>query len=75
MTEQIQGIIKTGVVDRRSTGREQEQAQDHHFHNREGAHRDGDTGTDDTVEISEEARQRANGTYRKNILEHMEGDD
>ena len=30
---------------------------------------------DDTVQISDEARQRANGKVRKNILEHLAEDD
>jgi len=39
------------------------------------AHAGGDEEENDTVDISEEARQRSEGTYRKSILEHLESDE
>lgn len=71
MTEPIQGVVKTdGVERRRSTAQERmrrlygDSARDHD-----------DIEEDDSVDISEEARKRSDGTYRKSILEHLEGDE
>ncbi len=73
MTEPVQGVIRSGGVERRSTSQEREQ-------NRERLRRlmradrghDEQCVEDDSVELSEEARRRADGTWRKNILEHLE---
>lgn len=34
-----------------------------------------DVEEEDSVDISDEARKRADGTYRKSILEHLEDDE
>ncbi len=73
MTEPVQGVIRAGGVERRSSSQEREQ-------NRERLRRlikaggGGDelSADDDSVELSEEARKRADGTWRKTILEHLE---
>lgn len=70
MTEPVQGVIKTGVVERRTTAQERLRRLYLSSH-----HHDEEVETDDTVEISQEARQRADGTYRKNILEHIEEEE
>jgi len=72
MTEEIQGVAKAGVVHRRSTAQERERLR--RLYGGTGLHHDEDVETDDQVDISEEARKRASGTYRKNILEHIEDD-
>ena len=69
MTEAVAGIGKTGEVDRRKAARERLwQTAWHHGH---GEHEE----PDDTVQISEEARQRASGKIRKTILEHLAEED
>jgi hypothetical protein len=73
MTEQIQGIASARVVDRRSTARERERLR--RLYGRVGSHHDEEVKIDDQVDISEEARKRADGTYHKNILEHIEEDE
>jgi hypothetical protein len=60
------------VVHRRSTAQERERLR--RLYGGTGPHHDEDVETDDQVDISEEARKRASGTYRKNILEHIEDD-
>jgi len=75
MTEQIQGVASAGVVDRRSAARERERERLRRLYGSAGSHHDEDAEADDQVDISEEARKRANGTYRKNILEHIEEDE
>lgn len=72
MTEPIQGVTKAGEVERRGAKQERERLRRLHG---EAFHHDEDAEADDTVDISEEARKRASGTYRKNILEHIEGDE
>jgi|APHig6443717817_1056837.scaffolds.fasta_scaffold49908_3 hypothetical protein len=72
MTEPLQGVVKTGGVERRKTMQERQRHSysllSHHDEHEEIL-------TDDTVEISDEARKRADGTYHKNILEHLEDED
>lgn len=70
MTEPVQGITRTGRVERRSTS--QERLRRLYFLTSRHVE---EAETDDQVDISEEARKRADGTYRKNILEHLEEDD
>lgn len=72
MTEQIQGIASARVVDRRSTARERERLR--RLYGSVGSRHDEEVKTDDQVDISEEARKRADGTYHKNILEHIKED-
>lgn len=70
MTEPIQGVIRTGGVERRSTTQERLRRLYHPaFRHEEEAEED------DLVDISEEARKRADGTYRKSILEHLNDKD
>jgi len=70
MTEPVQGVARSGGVERRSTS--QERLRRLYFLT---SHHDKEAEMDDTVDISEEARKRADGTYHKNILEHLEEDD
>ena len=71
MTEPIQGVVKTdGIEHRRSAARERMRrlygdiSRDHE-----------EAEEDDSVDISEEARKRSDGTWRKSILEHLEADE
>ncbi len=69
MTESITGISKVGALDRRRSARDRlwrGAVQGGHAEEEE---------RDDTVQISEEARQRASGKVRKTILEHMAEDE
>lgn len=71
MTEPIQGVVKAdGVERRRSTTQERLRRL-----YADAVHTGGDEEENDTVDISEEARQRSEGTYRKSILEHLESDE
>lgn len=73
MTEPVQGVIRSGGVERRSTSQEREQNRERLRRlMRAGRGRDEQCAEDDSVELSEEARRRADGTWRKNILEHLE---
>jgi len=69
MTEPIQGVTRSGGVQRRTTTQERLR----HLYGETSRHEEEDT--DDMVDISEEARKRADGTYHKNILEHIEEDE
>jgi len=69
MTEAVTGIAKTGEIDRRKPARDRFWPTDWH-----AGHGEPDE-QDDTVQISEEARQRASGKLRKTILEHLAEDD
>lgn len=70
MTEPVSGVSKVGEIDRRKAAREQRGKTAWHIGHVE------DEEHDDTVQISDEARQRANGKVRKTILEHLtESDD
>ena len=66
MTEAVTGIVKAGEIDRRKPARERFWPT---------AWQTGHGEQDDTVQISEEARQRASGKLRKTILEHLAEDD
>lgn len=69
MTEAVTGIVKAGEVDRRKSARDRfwpTAWQTGHGEQDE---------QDDTVQISDEARQRASGKLRKTILEHLAEDD
>ena len=69
MTEPVRGVSRTAEVDKRKATRERIwQGPWHDGHAAQDEH-------DDTVQISEEARQRASGKIRKNILEHLAEDD
>lgn len=73
MTEPVQGVIRSGGVERRSTSQEREQNRERLRRlMRAGRGHDEQCADDDSVELSEEARRRADGTWRKNILEHLE---
>lgn len=71
MTEPIQGVVKTDGVERRRSAVQDRMRR--LYGNSERDHDDIDE--DDSVDISEEARKRSNGTYRKSILEHLEDDE
>ncbi len=70
MTEPVQGIARLGTVGRRG-----EMQKKQHSPYVESDHEEASADNDDTVEISDEARKRASGKYRKNILEHIEEDE
>jgi len=70
MTEPVQGVVKTVGVQRRSTMQERLR----HLYG-ETSHHEEETDTDDLVDISAEARKKADGSYHKNILEHIEEDE
>jgi hypothetical protein len=71
MTEPIQGVIKTDGVERRRSATQER------LRRRYGdmARNRDEAEEDDSVDISDEARKRAEGTYRKSILEHIEDDE
>ncbi|MGB4598854.1 MAG: hypothetical protein WBI04_02645 [Trichlorobacter sp.] len=69
MTEPVSGVSKTGEIDRRKTARERFWNTAWHVGHVE------EEEQDDTVQISDEARQRASGKIRKTILEHLAEDD
>ncbi len=69
MTEPVHGIAKLGTVGKR--GEMQKKWQKPSL---EADHEEASADDDDTVEISDEARKRASGKYKKNILEHIEED-
>jgi hypothetical protein len=70
MTEAVAGIGKAGEIDRRKAAR------DRFWQTGWRAGHSVPDESDDTVQISDEARQRAGGKLRKTILEHLaEGDD
>ncbi|MDY0383232.1 MAG: hypothetical protein AB7T17_10720 [Geobacter sp.] len=69
MTEAVTGIVKAGEIDRRKPARDRfwpTAWQTGHGEQDE---------QDDTVQISDEARQRSSGKLRKTILEHLAEDD
>lgn len=68
MTEAVSAISKSGGIDRRKAARERLWSAD-----RVVGHAVDEQ--DDTVQISEEARQRASGKRRKTILEHLAEQD
>jgi len=68
MTEPVAAVSKTSEIDRRKTARERLWGTAWHVGHEEEEH-------DDTVQISDEARQRASGKLRKTILEHLAEDD
>ncbi len=73
MTEPVQGVIRAGGVERRSSSQEREQSRERLRRLiKAGGGRDELSADDDSVELSEEARRRADGTWRKTILEHLE---
>lgn len=69
MTEAVTGIVKAGEIDRRKPAR------DRFWPTAWQTEHGEQDGQDDTVQISEEARQRASGKLRKTILEHLAEDD
>ncbi len=71
MTEPIQGVVKTDEVERRRSATRERMRR--LYGNSSGDHEESEE--DDSVDISDEARKRADGTYRKSILEHLEGDE
>lgn len=71
MTEPIQGVVKTDGVERRRNA-----AQERMRRLYGDVSRNHDASEeDDSVDISEEARKRSDGTHRKSILEHLEDDE
>lgn len=66
MTEPVQRVGRTTEIGQRKGYRDRL----HQGHS-EGAKREPDQ-EDDQVDISEEARSRAEGRYKKSILEHVE---
>lgn len=72
MTEPVEGVIRSGSVQRRSTAQDREQNRERVRRlSRGSGRRDEESAADDSVELSEEARKRAGGTWRKTILEHL----
>jgi len=73
MSEPVQGVVRTGGVERRSSSQERLKRHypltSHHYDDEEKIE------TGDMVDISEEAHKRADGTYHKSILEHLEEED
>jgi len=69
MTEAVAGITKAGEIDRRKAAR------DRFWPMVWRSGHDVSDEQDDTVQISDEARQRASGKLRKTILEHLAEDD
>lgn len=68
MTEAVTAVSKSGEIDRRKAARERLWRTDWQVGH-------GADEQDDTVQISEEARQRASGKRRKTILEHLAEQD
>ena len=68
MTEPVTAVSKSGEIDRRKAARERFLKTAWHAGHVEDEQ-------DDTVQISEEARQRASGKRRKTILEHLAEQD
>jgi hypothetical protein len=68
MTEPIQGVAKTDGIERRRTATQERMRRLYGDNSRD--HEEAEE--DDSVDISDEARKRADGTYRKSILEHLE---
>lgn len=69
MTEPVRSVSRAAALDKHKATRERLW---------QGPWHDADAAPeeqDDTVQISEEARQRASGKIRKNILEHLAEDD
>lgn len=71
MTEPIRGVVKTEGVERRRSATQERMRRLYGDISR--GH--DDIEGDDSVDISEEARKRSDGTYRKSILEHLEDDE
>lgn len=71
MTEPIQGVVKTDGVERRRSATQERMRRLYGENSRDHD----DVEEDDSVDISDEARKRADGTYRKSILEHLEDDE
>lgn len=71
MMDPVQGVIKTGGVERRRSEARERLRRLY----ADMLHASKDDEENDTVDISDEARQRSDGTYRKSILEHVEGDE
>ncbi|MDK9719224.1 MAG: hypothetical protein OEL57_15170 [Trichlorobacter sp.] len=71
MTEPIQGVVKTDRVERRRSATQERMRRLYGESSRDYD----DVEEEDSVDISDEARRRADGTYRKSILEHLEGDE
>lgn len=71
MMDPVQGVIKTGGVERRRSEARERLRRLY----ADMSHASKDDEENDTVDISDEARQRSDGTYRKSILEHVEGDE
>lgn len=72
MTEPVQGVVRTGGVERRKSSQERLRLR---YSTTSHYHKDEKDDTDDMVDISEEAKKRADGTYHKNILEHLKEDE
>lgn len=69
MTVPVKGVDEVGGIDRRKAAKERLWRKGGH----EGEHEHDEAN--DSVLISEEARQRASGRHRKTILEHLADQD
>lgn len=69
MTEPVKSVAKTGGLDRRSATQEKLRR----LYTESGEN--DDAAADDMVDISEEARKRASGSWKKDILEYLEDDE
>ena len=71
MTDPIQGVLKTDGIERRRSATQERLRR---FYG-DMAHDHDEAEEGDSVDISDEARKRAEGTYRKSILEHLEDEE
>lgn len=69
MTEPVKSVAKAGGLDRRSATQEKLRR----LYTESGGN--DDAAADDMVDISEEARKRASGSWKKDILEYLEDDE
>lgn len=68
MTEPVKEVSRSGGVDRDGKARQRL------YHIPAASVADDADAADDSVDISDEARKRSNGSWKKNILEYL-GDD
>ncbi len=68
MTEPVKEVSRSGGIDRDGKARQRL------YHIPAASAPDDDNTVDDSVDISDEARKRASGSWKKNILEYLGGD-
>lgn len=68
MTEPVKEVSRSGGIDRDGKARQRI------YHGPAGSGADDGDAADDSVDISDEARKRASGSWKKDILEYL-GDD